>query len=166
MNELQEYLSKSKSKREKSIRKAAKVLKNVNNHTLALNVQDYEIEFPTLTPKRLQDFREQVNNQLHSFFNPQDKDLQKQRGRSMKFRTKKEFLKDVYLESLFTSRIRARMAPDLFKDRKNGLQGNTERHNIAGFKLPISLPEKRGQHVGYRVKSEVKQPNFQSISKL
>lgn len=68
--ELIEYLQKSRQSRREMLDKAEEYIKPVGNLNSLSVSSNITLEFPMFTPKRLMDFKEQVNTNLKLMFSP------------------------------------------------------------------------------------------------
>ncbi|OMJ68630.1 hypothetical protein SteCoe_33863 [Stentor coeruleus] len=96
LNDLKSYLFRSKKVRDRSLKRAAKLVK-AEKKKIKVSEDKASTSFPDITPQRFQKYSEKVNNQLKQFFNPQPSRTFRVRCRSLKLVNTKELFQGVYL---------------------------------------------------------------------
>ena len=121
-SDLIEYLRKSRQGRRELCEKAEDYIKPVT-HLNSLSVSsNIPLDFPTFTPKRLMDFKEQVNNNLRLVFKP-NKNLEIPKIPVLRSISKEENYKKIYLPKMKpTSRRTKSGINSIMSDRRPVLQ--------------------------------------------
>jgi hypothetical protein len=153
MEELKEYLKRSKSKRDKSIRRAAKILNASTNKSLTSVVQKPETDFPTVTPKRFHNFEKTLNNQVHSLFYPAKESSSLRKDFTQKFSSKKEIWSYLYKDNSITDNIRSvlngknkdlKLSSHISIDRKSVLNSGSK---LSKLKLSLHSTTRFGRNL-------------------
>lgn len=94
MDELKEYLKQSRAKRDKSVKKAKKILIKIKK--AEKSSKNKSIGFPSITPKKFRKFEQDVSRQIQGFFYPHDLNF-KSNTKQLESYTRRETYSDIYL---------------------------------------------------------------------
>lgn len=94
MDELKEYLKNSKAKRDKSVKKAKKILIKIKK--AEKSSKNKSIGFPSITPKKFRKFEQDVSRQIQGIFYPYDLNF-KNNTKQLESTTRRETYSDIYL---------------------------------------------------------------------
>lgn len=141
--ELRDYLQKSRQERRNLVELAEELIKPTHTpHTLSLPIH-LESEFPVFSPKRLMDFKEDVNKNLKQLFHPGK--VKKKQKPILNSLSKEENYKKIYMVS---------------KDQKLKKLSNTRISSVNSGKKPtVSLLPKS------RYKETLLLPLFSNLKK-
>ena len=121
MNELQEYLSKTKKRRELSKRIAQSILDSTCSVESRLKFLDnYDSQFPAPSPKRFTEYKEGVNEKLKEIYNPQYKNPMFNTIKTLKTFSHEKVYKQVYLENTVYHKHKPKIIPLFIPKRAEG----------------------------------------------
>lgn len=164
LNDLKDYLSRSKKARDRSLKRAAKLVK-AEKKKINISENKASTSFPDITPQRFQKYSEKVNNQLKQFFNPQPPRTFRIRCRSLKLVNTKDLFQGVY----FNFRIQKNKIKALLnKGHPNKVNANPEslsNRDKLHDKTPITIKSKSHRSVEKSFKSELRHRYLKKLYK-
>ena len=151
MNELQDYLARTKNQREKSKKLANSIIETnlTVGDNLSHNNLKLETNFPSLSPKRLHFFEENINEKLKEIYNPTYQSSVASRKLFLKLKKSEERFKLIYMNKKGMKVSRPKIMMPFTKSRCE----NTVKSGILGGKYLSSDSKTRSNNT-------MKKPNY------